>query len=168
MKPMKKTIRVRPHKMSIAAPVSAKIEYDKDFFKWTKTQASLLKKGHLDELDIDNLKEEIESLGRNDKKSLRSHVIVLLMHMLKQKYQPEGQGNSNSWDSSIQNATMEVKFLLKDSPSLKNELRKLYHEAYEASRERASFETQLPLKTFPKECPWEMEEILPFIKKKKG
>lgn len=167
MKTTKKTVRRRAKNLSIDAPKKTDIEYEKDFFKWTKSQANLLKKGELEKLDIANLREEIESLGRNDKRSLRSHVIVLLMHLLKQKYQTEGQGNSNSWQSSILNATREIKFLIEDSPSLKNELIKIYSDAYENARQDAAIETKLNLETFPEECPWEIEEILPFFKKKK-
>src|SRR4029078_2627774 len=99
-----------------------KLEYDRDFFKWTKTQSSLLKKGHLEELDASNFIEEIESLGRNDKRSLRSYMIVLLLHLLKLEYQSEKQQDSNSWKTSIFNATRDIKFLIEDSPSLRNEL----------------------------------------------
>ncbi len=108
----------------------------------------------------------MESLGRNDKRSLRSHTIVLLLHLLKQDYQKEGQGNSNSWKSYISNATREIEFLLEDSPSLKIELKKIFLDAYKYAKKDAAIETNLPIKTFPKECPWKIEEILPFIKKK--
>lgn len=160
--------RARPKKPSAAhaSSVKSKQEYDRDFFKWTKTQSRLLGKGNLDDLDLDNLREEIESLGRNDKRSLRSHTVVLLTHLLKKKYQAEGQGNSESWNSSILNANMEIKYLIQDSPSLKNELKKIYSQAYEDAKEVAASDTKLSTKTFPKVCPWEIEEILPFLKKK--
>lgn len=167
MKKTKKTVKSNPKKLSVSVPISIKeeLEYDTDFFKWTKTQANLLKKGKLEDLDIDNLIEEIESLGKNDKRSLRSYIIVLLMHLLKQKYQPEKQKNSTSWQSSITNANRQIKMLIQDSPSLKNELIKIYPEAYEDAREDAAIETKLEIKTFPKECPWKIYEILPFLKK---
>lgn len=165
----KKIIRKsNPKRLAISAPASAKeeLEYDKDFFKWTKTQVNLLKNRNLDKLDVDNLIEEIESLGRNDKRTLRSQTTRLLMHLLKQKYQPEGQGNSNSWSSSISNATREIKYLIEDSPSLKNELIKMYQKAYEDARQDASIETLLDIKIFPEECPWTIEELFPEMSKK--
>ncbi len=141
--------------------------YDKDFFKWTKAQAGLLKKGNFNELDICNLIEEIESLGRNDKRALQSQVIRLLMHLLKQKYQPYKQMDSNSWKTSISNATIEIILLIRNSPSLKIELFKVYDEAYRDARKYASVETGLPLDTFPEECPWSIEERFPeFLDKK--
>lgn len=169
MRSKKVIIKPKPKKLSVAVVKNEKstTDYDHDFFKWTQTQSKLLKKGQLDELDIANLKEEIEALGKNDKRSLRSYTIVLLTHLLKQKYQPNGQGNSDSWKISIRNSTREIQFLLQDSPSLKNELLKMYQQDYEAARDDAAIETGLPIKTFPKECPWKMDEILSFVKANK-
>jgi Domain of unknown function DUF29 len=167
MKISKKTLKSNPKRLSLSAPLKKELKYDKDFFKWTKTQVSLLKKRNLDKLDIDNLIEEIESLGRNDKRTLKSQATKLLMHLLKQKYQPEGRGNSNSWSSSISSATMEIQYLIEDSPSLKNELIKIYSKAYEDAKFYAAEETAVDIKKFPKECPWKIEEILPFVHKKK-
>ncbi len=134
--------------------------YDKDFVKWIDAQVGFLKKGDLDKLDLENLIEEIESLGRNDKRSLKSQVTRLLMHLLKLKYQPEKQVDSNSWKTSISSASMEIKYLIEDSPSLKNDLVKIYPKAYAEAKEYASVETGLDINTFPKECPWTIEEAL--------
>ena len=92
----------RPKKISLAKS-EKEVNYEIDFFNWTFHQAKLLKKRAFSELDIENLIEEIESLGRSDRRALRSQVVRLLMHMLKQSYQPEGQGNSRSWAGSISN-----------------------------------------------------------------
>lgn len=162
-----KTVRSSSKRRSISAPSSVKErEYDKDFFKWTKMQANLLKKRKLDSLDIDNLIEEIESLGKSDKRSLRSHIIILLIHLLKKKYQPKGQGNSSSWEASINNSGLEIKLILEDSPSLKRELNSIFQNCYQYAREKAAFETKLAIETLPEECPWKLQEILPFLKKK--
>lgn len=134
--------------------------YHKDFLKWTKKQVDLLKKGRLEELDIVNLREEIESLGKSDKRALRSQLTRLLMHLLKIKYQPEKQNNSNSWKNSTIEAKREIKYLIEDSPSLKNELKKLFNGSYEDARQDASKETGLNINKFPKECVWKLEEIL--------
>jgi len=163
-----KIIKATPKKLSVSAPSSPKPTlYDVDFYKWTKTQSNLLKKKalQLSELDLDNLREEIESLGKSDKRSLRSQISRLLMHLLKKKYQPE-RDTSNSWSRSILDATREIKFLIEDSPSLKNELIKMYEEAYDYAREEAAFETKLAIKTFPKVCPWNLEELFPDLFKK--
>jgi len=131
--------------------------YDKDFFKWTEAQATHLKKKEYDKLDIANLIEEIESLGRSEKRTLKSHLEILLMHMLKAKYHSEN--HTKSWDLFIKNSRFKVKSVLKENPSLKPKLSELLKEAYFAARLGAALETGLPEKTFPKECPWKLEEI---------
>lgn len=161
-----KIIRATPKKLSISAPAAPKSNlYDVDFYKWTKTQATLLKKKQISELDFNNLREEIESLGKNDKRSLRSQTTRLLMHLLKKKFQPE-MDTSNSWNSTITDATREIKYLIKDSPSLRNELSKIYMEAYEDAREDAANETKLNIKIFPKESLWKLDELFPDLSKK--
>jgi hypothetical protein len=162
----KKTVKISPKKLSVTA--KSNLEYDKDFFKWTKTQAGLLRKGNLKELDIDNLIEEIESLGRNDKRALKSQLTRLLMHLLKLEYQPEKQEGSNSWKNSIVEAERAIKYLIEDSPSLRNELDKMFIDSYEDARQDAARETGLKINKFPKDCSYTLEEILPFIKNKKN
>lgn len=141
-------------------------EYERDFYQWIQHQICFLNKGEFEKLDIANLIEEMESLGRSDKRSLQSQLDRLLMHLLKLEYQPEGQGNSNSWNISILLSKKEIQSLLKDSPSLKNELTKFFPEAYEDARMQASIETRIPITSFPKKCPWELKELLPFLKQK--
>lgn len=166
-----KPIKALPRKFLVTAPKSKKTPkaYNEDFFQWTQHQKRLLKKKDFAHLDIENLIEEIESLGKSDKRTLYSQTVRLLMHLLKQTYQPEGQGNSNSWNSSILSATMEIKLILRDSPSLKNEFKKIMPEAYEDARQEAAAETKLDVKTFPKKCPWEVKDLIKtqgvFIKK---
>lgn len=140
--------------------------YEKDFFKWTKSQVSLLKKRNLDELDIDNLIEEIESLGGRDKRELKSHVIRLLMHLLKMKYQSEKQLDSNFLDHLLNYSKREVQLIIEQSPSLRNELKKSYEKSYEKARKEASSDTGLNINKFPIKNPWSLEDLFPEICKK--
>lgn len=162
MKIKSKSVKTPPKKFLISPAKTKKTSktYSEDFYQWTQHQAQILKKKDFSHLDIENLIEEIQSLGKSDKRALYSHLARLLMHLLKLKYQPAGQGNSNSWNSSIISSAREIKLLLRDSPSLKNELKKILSDAYEDARQEAAAETQLELKTFPKKCPWDLEEIL--------
>ena len=76
--------------------------YDQDFYAWTQQQAVLLRaKGVWRELDYGNLAEELESLGKRDRRELERRLEVLVMHLLKWCYQPERRERSRSWRSSI-------------------------------------------------------------------
>lgn len=160
MKPAKKTVKASPKKRSIAVSAKKKIEYNRDFFQWTKQQTSLLKKKQFKDLDIANLIEEIRSLGKRDKRSLKSHLIILLTHLLKNQFHPEGKGNSSSWDASIKNSEMEIQLILEDSPSLKKELKTIYESAYAYAREKAAIESGLNIAVFPEKSPWKIQDII--------
>ncbi len=66
--------------------------YEQDFYLWTQEQAAILKAGALSQLDVANLIEEIESMGKTQKRELISRLTVLMMHLLKWNYQPERRG----------------------------------------------------------------------------
>jgi hypothetical protein len=132
--------------------------YDQDFYAWTQEQATLLKEKRFAELDIDNLVEELESMGRSDKRELRSRLIVLLAHRLTWVYQPTKR--SPSWENTIAEQHEQIQWLLEESPSLCPVLPALLSQAYPAARRTAAAETELPQATFPVQCPWSVEEVL--------
>jgi hypothetical protein len=132
--------------------------YEKDFYKWAKIQANLLKKGDFEKLDLNNVIEEIEALGRSERRELKSRMIVLLMHLLKREYQPNKR--TQSWDKTIRNERTEISIVLDDSPSLRREMKKVMEEAYSYAVSKAAEETKLPEKTFPKECPWDLKAVM--------
>ena len=134
--------------------------YDQDFYAWTQEQAALLREGALDDLDVTHLTEEIESLGKSDRRALGSHLRNLVLHLLKWHWQPTGRDTGHSWRSSIRNARAEIAVLLEDSPSLRREVAGLLGRWYPLAREDASDETGLPLTTFPEACPWTSEQVL--------
>lgn len=156
-----KKIVVRPKKLTLVAPAieSDHIDYYKsDFLKWTEEQTRLLKKGDYSHLDIDNLIEEIQSLGKQERERLESQLRNILMHLLKCKYQP--QKKTNSWDLSIKASRYTAQKVFKQNPSLKPELDSILHDAYYVARLDAASETGLPEKTFPVKCPWKVDEVL--------
>jgi hypothetical protein len=133
--------------------------YDRDFHQWIETTVTHLKQQKFDLVDWDNLIEEIESLGRSEKRAIRSHLVILLLHLLKWQYQPEYQ--CKSWQVSIKNARRQLLRLLKDNPSLAGDfLDESIPDAYEEARERASEETTIFLENFPVCCPYTLEQIL--------
>jgi hypothetical protein len=70
------------------------INYQTDYYGWTVEQAELLKTGDWQHLDIENLIEEVEAMGRSEKRALESRLVVLVTHLLKWKYQPVRRGKS--------------------------------------------------------------------------
>lgn len=134
--------------------------YNTDFFLWTKQQAAALRDGKLQNLDLENLAEEIESLGKSDRRALGSHLEGLVMHLLKWRYQPERRQIGHSWASTIRTHRSEIDAIVEDSPSLRRALPDLLARRYGTARQRASDETGLPLATFPATCPWTIEQVV--------
>ncbi len=134
--------------------------YEQDFYAWTQEQAALLREGALHDLDVTHLAEEIESLGKSDRRALGSHLRNLVLHLLKWHGQPTGRDTGHSWRSSIRNARAEIAVLLEDSPSLRREVSGLLARWYPLARLDAADETGLPLVTFPEACPWTAEQVL--------
>lgn len=132
--------------------------YDQDFYLWTQQQAALLKAGALSQLDIENLTEEIESMGKSQKKELISRMVILLMHMLKWDHQSDRRGRS--WLKTIATQRTEIEILLYDNPSLKNELSNTVLKAYRLAVKQASTETGLGIGSFPLNCAYTIEQIM--------
>jgi hypothetical protein len=146
--------------MARAEPVTEEREslYERDFCLWLEQQAALLREGRFDELDVANLVEEIESMGRKDKKAIKSHLVVLLTHLLKHQFQPEQR--SSSWHGSIVEHRQRLRDDLEESPSLRPYAAEVFARAYADARERASAETALPLRAFPKSSPYTLAQAL--------
>ena len=132
--------------------------YEQDFYLWIETTSKQLKAGKFAEIDLANLIEEIESMGRSEKRELKSRLIVLLMHLLKWQYQPEKR--SESWRSTIAEQRICIELLLEDSPSLQPLLIEIFANCYGKARLKASEETGMKLNFFPKESPFTLEETL--------
>ncbi len=132
--------------------------YEKDFYTWSLKNAEFLREGKFNEIDALNLAEEIESMGKSDRRSLFNHLRVLLAHLLKWQFQT--QDRSNSWKSSIRNARFHIKKLLEDSPSLKNHIPSKFDATYEEAVIIATDETGIIENDFPTHCPFTLDECL--------
>jgi hypothetical protein len=121
--------------------------YAKDFYAWANEQAALLRVGRFGAADIENIAEEIESLGRGEKRELVNLLTVLLLHLLKWHFQPGF--HSASWSSSIREQRIRLKSHLRDNPSLKGNLDEAFGEAYE-----------LAVIGFPQSCPYRFEQAV--------
>jgi hypothetical protein len=132
--------------------------YDNDFYGWTQEQADLLRSGHLSELDTQNLLEEIEAMGRSERRELESRLRVLFMHLLKWQYQSERQ--SRSWKLTIEEQRLQAAELLAENPSLQNRLPGLTESAWRLAVISAERETNIRRSVFPATCPWTFEQVM--------
>ena len=132
--------------------------YETDFYAWTQKQANLLRHQQWNQLDLLNLIEEIESLGKQQRAELRNRWSVLIAHLLKWEYQPNHR--SRSWLNTIRIQRLDTLELLAENPSLKPYLQEVLQKAYIKAVVIASGETNLPLKAFPLLCPYAVEDIL--------
>ncbi|MEH1871406.1 DUF29 domain-containing protein [Nostoc sp.] len=132
--------------------------YEQDFYLWIQTTAELLKQGRLTELDLENLIDEIETMGRSEKRALESNLEVLLMHLL--KYQIQTERRSKSWEYTILEHRRRVQKALVESPSLKPHFDQVFEESYQTARRLAVIETGLAIATFPEQSPFTLEQVL--------
>jgi hypothetical protein len=136
----------------------SKISYDADFYGWVNEQAALLRAGRLAEADIANIAEEIESMGRSEKRELVSRLAVLLTHLLKWRRQPERR--SGSWTASIKVQRRGLERHLADNPSLRARLPAALANAYADAVTIAADEAGVAETAFPQTPPWSFDEIL--------
>ena len=141
-----------------ARPQEAGTAYEDDFYTWTQEQGARLRSGDLASRDLENLAEEIESLGRSEFNSLVSAWRVILLHMLKWDHQPERR--TRGWTLSIAEQRAQATYVLKDNPGLKSRLDEALERAYHGARLGAAKETKLSLRRFPERCPYNREEML--------
>ena len=133
-------------------------DYDTDFYAWTQAQAAAIRAGTWDAVDRAHLAEEVEDVGKSERRAVVSHLRVLLTHLLKWEYQPERR--SDGWMDSMLHAQIEAQTILDDSPSLSPELPALVTRAYTRARRVAARETRLDLVTFPDRCAWSPDHLL--------
>ena len=132
--------------------------YETDYLQWIETTAEKLHSRDYANVDWDNLIEEIEDMGRSERRSLESNLIVVLLHLLKWQYQPERR--SGSWEGSIIEHRRRIKKALKESPSLQPYLESIFAESYVEAVKQAKAETGLPLEAFPLQCPYELTAVV--------
>ena len=132
--------------------------YETDFHAWTQEQAALLRNSKWSQIDLLNVIEEIESLGKQQRQELRNRLSVLVGHLLKWEYQL--QQRSRSWLATLRVQRRDILRLLQDNPSLQPYLANALQEAYENAKDLAMGETDLPEQTFPSGCPYQLTQVL--------
>lgn len=133
--------------------------YDSDFALWIEETVKHLKSGHLAQVDLENLIEEVQSLGKSQRKAVRSFLVSLLEHLLKCCYVclPECY---RGLEIEIRNFRRELKQEFKDSPSLKRFMLEILTESYQDALE--SIREDYPNVTFPDVYPFsnDVDELL--------
>jgi hypothetical protein len=132
--------------------------YDTDFYTWTQAQAAALRAKDWPGLDVAHLAEEIESLGNEQAHAIESHLVIVLMHLLKWRAQPERR--SRGWRTSGRVGRQQIARRLRRNSGLRPDLPTFLTNAYDDARTRAMDETDLPLATFPEVCPWTLAQVL--------
>ncbi|MGF1567962.1 MAG: DUF29 domain-containing protein [Nodosilinea sp.] len=132
--------------------------YEQDYALWLAATCQRLQDGRLVDLDIPNLLEELEDMGRSEKRALISNLLVVLMHLLKYAHQPDQR--SNSWRFTLKEHRRRLQAALKTSPSLRPYFDQEFEECYQEARDLAATETGLSLETFPPICPFSPEQVL--------
>ncbi|NJO16903.1 MAG: DUF29 domain-containing protein [Thioploca sp.] len=142
------------------------LEYDRDFDAWIQQHITLLKQGRVNEIDIEHLIEELEDMGKSNRRELVNRLIPLIAHLLKWEYQYNqlqdrwGSFTGGSWKGTITEQRTKITLLFKQNPSLKSKLQDAVLEAYPNALDIAVDETGLPKSTFPKSCSYTIEQLL--------
>ncbi|MDB9340890.1 MULTISPECIES: DUF29 domain-containing protein [Cyanophyceae] len=135
--------------------------YDQDYYLWLRTTINQLRTGQFSAVDLDNLLEELEDMGRREKRTIKSLLITLLEHLLKLKcWDTERERNQGHWKGEIRTFRRQIKDELQDSPSLKPYILEIFDQCYQEARKEASDRTQLIIDLFPLIPIGSLEQIL--------
>jgi hypothetical protein len=122
-----------------------KVKYEEDYYLWIQTMIEQLKNRNYLNVDWDNLIEEIEDMGKSQKRAVESLLLRLTEHLLKLKYwEIEKERNQKHWQSEVVNFRVLLRKRLKESPSLKAILPEMYLETLTDSRRSMSKLFDLP------------------------
>lgn len=142
--------------------------YEQDFHAWIGQQVGHLQERRLDQLDLDNLVEELEALGRAEKRSVFGNMRTILQHLLQIAAGPDGP--AEDWRTAISVHRVYLEGDFRTSPSLRPYAVKILPECYERARHRAAEDAGLPLSAFPPACPYSLAQVLDpgFASRRKG
>jgi len=142
---------------TVSTPALARC-YADDYAGWIEDTALAIEEGRFSEIDRAALADEVRDLGKSERRELKSALEILLMHMLKSRYQPEKQ--TRSWEITKRVQRNHIADFLDESPSLRPELPALIANAYANARLKAADDTGLEIDRFPQSCEWTAAEVL--------
>lgn len=144
-------------KAALKPPPAADL-YETDFYAWARGQARAMAARDRTALDVANLIDEVESVGRSQRAAIESHLIVMILHLLKFRFQPARA--TVSWRITLRNQRQDIERLITRSPSLRGYPAEILHETYGDAVRRAAQETGLDESTFPRDLPFTLAQIL--------
>jgi hypothetical protein len=134
------------------------VRYQDDYHAWALQQATLAMQSRYADLDGKNLAAELKCLAMSEEREIESRLMVLLQHLLKWEFQPDGR--TKSWRASILEQRYRINRVIRKSPSLRRHSDTVIDEEYGAARLRAADETGLALSLFPAACPYSTADAL--------
>ena len=145
-----------------AAPADSQTPlYERDYYGWIQWNVLAIREGRVQEVDWANVAEELDDMGKSERRALRSQLARLLAHLLKWAYQPKRRPTShNSWRATINHARQSINEILDESPGLGTQLPQMLAVGYRDALAQVLEETGLPEQTFPGTCPWSLEQIM--------
>lgn len=147
--------------MLAQSPRATETLYDQDYYLWLKTTINQLRANQFSQVDLENLLEELETMGRSEKHKIENLLVKLFEHLLKlQFWQGERERNQGHWKGEIREFRRQINKQLKSSPSLKPYILEIFEGCYEDARKEASDRSQLSLETFPVISIGSLEQIL--------
>jgi hypothetical protein len=141
---------------------ATKTLYETDFVEWAERTAELLRAGRWDEADIEHAADEIADLGLSQRSAVASQLRRMLVHLVKQRIQPERDGAS--WRRSISDASAELQYRIDDSPSLvrfaEEKLQEIYQRAVRDALKETGLTTKRDILDLPELCPYTLQDLL--------
>ncbi|MCJ2014844.1 DUF29 domain-containing protein [Methylobacterium sp. J-076] len=147
-----------PQSPGYAPSRAAATRHEADVYTWVQEQVALLRAGHVDALDLENIAEELNDVGLSEYYRLQSAIEIVLLHMLKWDHQPERR--TRSWALSIAEHRERARIQQRKSPGLKSSLSEVRKDAYRLARLGAARQMRRPVKSLPDECPYTWDDIL--------
>jgi hypothetical protein len=132
--------------------------HESDFYTWAAESADAIRQGRFEGIDWDAVAEELEDMGRSERRALENRLEVLLAHLIKWRFQRDRR--STSWTGTIKEQRRKCVRLLRQNTGLKSLLPESIVDAYESATALAERDTGIDEANFPASCPWTVEQIL--------
>lgn len=92
--------------------------YETDVYGWAMEQAALLRARSANAIDWENVAEEIESVGRSERREIISRLEVLIEHLIKLAVCADAEPRRGWW-STVRTQRIRIADALDENPSLR-------------------------------------------------